>query len=302
MEAKGKRNYKDSVFRMLFDNKEAAIELLNALNDTDYDMNTEVVFTTLEDVLYSDIKNDIGFIIDNRHMVLTEHQSTICENMPVRQLQYIGRSYETVIDSVNLYGSKLVDLPIPEFYVVYTGNKPWNKEYLKLTDSFKGSIPQNSMELVVKVIDLKYNEDNEVLKKSMLLRGYSLLLKYINDYMDEGISKAAAIKMGVERCLKENILSDFLKSNSAEVGSMLFDNISREEFIELRAEERAQDLAQDLAKDLAHDLAKDLAEEMAKDLAKEKLFQVAKKMKAGNMSVEEIAEYLGLEKGEIEKL
>ena len=108
--------------------------------------------------------------------------------------------------------------------------------------------------------------------------------------------------MGVERCLKENILSDFLKSNSAEVGSMLFDNISREEFIELRAEERAQDLAQVFAKDFAHDLAKDLAEEMAKDLAKEKLFQVAKKMKAGNMSVEEIAEYLGLEKGEIEKL
>ena len=120
-EMKGKRTYQDSVFRMLFSERENAIELFNALEGTDYGPETEVQFTTLEDVLYQGVKNDLGFVIDNRYIVLTEHQSAKSENMPMRQLQYIARTFETLVDSRALFKSGLVKIPTPEFYVKYTG-------------------------------------------------------------------------------------------------------------------------------------------------------------------------------------
>ena len=54
-------------------------------------------------------------------------------------------------------------IPIPEFYVLYTGEAPWNDKILRLSDSFDlktdgEKIPEKSMELVVKVIDLRYTE------------------------------------------------------------------------------------------------------------------------------------------------
>lgn len=46
------RQYQDSLFRFMFSDKESAIELYNAIEGTDYGLDTEVVFTTLDDVLY----------------------------------------------------------------------------------------------------------------------------------------------------------------------------------------------------------------------------------------------------------
>ena len=84
-----RRNYQDSVFRMLFSEPKNAIELFNALEGTDYGPETKVEFTTLEDAVYAGLKNDLGFIIDQRFLVLSEAQSTINNNMPLRQLEYI---------------------------------------------------------------------------------------------------------------------------------------------------------------------------------------------------------------------
>lgn len=67
-------------------------------------MDTEVEFTTLENVLYVEGKNDLGFSIAGKYVVLTEHQSTINHNMPVRFLEYVrvnrndGYALETAID------------------------------------------------------------------------------------------------------------------------------------------------------------------------------------------------------------
>ena len=84
------RNYKDSVFRMLFNEKKNLIELYNALFDADYDEDTPLEFETIEEVLFKTIKNDIAFTIEDRYIVLVEHQSTINENMAVRDLVYFS--------------------------------------------------------------------------------------------------------------------------------------------------------------------------------------------------------------------
>ncbi|MBR5315342.1 MAG: Rpn family recombination-promoting nuclease/putative transposase [Firmicutes bacterium] len=237
-EIKGKRSYQDSVFRMLFSDKESAIELFNAFEGTDYDENTDVEFTTLEDALYHGIKNDLGFLIDsNRFIMLSEHQSTINENMPMRQLQYVAKTYERILDKENLSQKGRVMIPAPTFYVLYTGEENWEKSRLCLSESYASDPGENTLELVVKIIDLRYNIDNPILKRSEKLMGYSYLLYTIRENRKLGMELGIAISQAVDTCIREDILSAFLIKHRSEVGSMLYYDISEERFIEIRVKE-----------------------------------------------------------------
>lgn len=243
------RNYQDTVFRKLFSEPEAAIELFNALEGTDFKSDTLVEFTTLEDAVYVGLKNDLGFIINDKFLLLSESQSTINHNMPLRMLEYIARTYETIIPMAELYWRKNLKIPAPEFFVFYTGSEKWDVSELRLSDSYLGDAPENSLELIVKVIKMEYNKDNDndndktnkVLERSEKLRGYSTLLGYIRTYRREGYGLKEAIDTAISRCICENILKDFLEHNSPEVGSMLYNDITNEEFAEIRAQEARED-------------------------------------------------------------
>ena len=75
------RKYKDSVFRMLFSEKGKLIELYNAIFDTDYTEDDSVDITTIEEVIFKTMKNDISFVMDGKFVLLIEHQSSINNNM-----------------------------------------------------------------------------------------------------------------------------------------------------------------------------------------------------------------------------
>ena len=62
---KMQRNYKDTVFRMLFNNKEALLSLYNAINGTNHQDPEELEITTLEDVIFMSMKNDKSFMISS---------------------------------------------------------------------------------------------------------------------------------------------------------------------------------------------------------------------------------------------
>ena len=69
------RQFKDSLFRMLFNNKEALLSLYNAINNSDYQDPEDLEITTINDVIYMGIKNDVSFLIGS-DMNLFEAQST----------------------------------------------------------------------------------------------------------------------------------------------------------------------------------------------------------------------------------
>lgn len=77
-EKKLKRNYKDSLFRMIFNNEEKIRELYNALDDTDFREDVPIMIETLENALFVDIVNDLAFQIGGRYVVLIEHQRSLC--------------------------------------------------------------------------------------------------------------------------------------------------------------------------------------------------------------------------------
>ena len=103
-----------------------------------------------------------------------------------------------------------------------------------------GEAPQNSLELVVKIIDVRYNKEDagEVLSRSEKLRGYSLLLNYVSLYREQGHNLKDAVEREVNRCIEENTLHEFLRKYAKEVKGMLYEDITIERFAEIRAEEQ----------------------------------------------------------------
>ena len=126
-EVKVQRNYKDSIFRMLFKDKENLLSLYNALNQTNYTDVTGLEITTLENVVYMNYKNDVSFVFDFE-LMLYEHQSTINPNMPLRDLFYVADILQKRIYDKGLYGSKLIRIPSPRFVVFYNGTDPCRKD------------------------------------------------------------------------------------------------------------------------------------------------------------------------------
>ena len=115
-----KRKYKDILFRFVFRDKAEILQLYNAINHTNYTNPDELTITTMEDVIYIGMKNDLSFLIAN-DLNLYEHQSTLNHNMPLRGLLYLAKMYESYIEThhLNRYQNKLIKLPFPRFIVFY---------------------------------------------------------------------------------------------------------------------------------------------------------------------------------------
>jgi hypothetical protein len=85
--------------------------------------------------------NDLGFLAGNRLVVLVEAQSSWSENIVVRFLVYLGETYRRYIEKndLDLYTTKKVELPKPELYVIYTGDRKERPEKISLKKSFFGT-------------------------------------------------------------------------------------------------------------------------------------------------------------------
>ena len=97
------RNYKSTVFAMLFGDRERLLRLYNAISGKNYQDPEALEINTLENAIYMGMKNDLSFLIDDR-LSLYEHQSTVNPNMPLRFLFYISDLYSGMTAEENLYG------------------------------------------------------------------------------------------------------------------------------------------------------------------------------------------------------
>ena len=154
---KPQRNHKDSTFCLLFSEPQRAIELYNAVTGENLPPDTELTYTTLKNAIYIDRNNDLSFVVNDRYLVMSECQSTVNRNIPMRCLGYVNRTLENLAGREGLYGRHLVKFPAPEFYVFYVGMEAWSRKTLRLSESFLAEPKENSLELVVNLINLNYN-------------------------------------------------------------------------------------------------------------------------------------------------
>ena len=214
-----KRNYKSSMFCMLWENKEDLLSLYNAVNGTHYSNADDLIVNTLRNAIYMGMKNDMSFIFD-MSLNLYEHQSTVNPNMPLRNLFYVAQVLQGMVKDENLYGTTLVMVPTPKFVVFYNGTaRQPERQTLRLSDSFiKKHAPVN-LELVVEIININSGNNEELMRNCKLLREYVLYIEKVR-YFACNMPIEQAVSRAVDDCISEGILADFLLQNKAEAIAM----------------------------------------------------------------------------------
>ncbi|MDR2555154.1 MAG: Rpn family recombination-promoting nuclease/putative transposase, partial [Fibromonadaceae bacterium] len=210
-------SHKNSVFTLLFGEKSNLLELYSAISGKSYPESTKIEIVTLSDVLYMKQLNDIAFVLEDRLIVLIEHQSTINNNIPLRMLLYIAREYERITDRKNLYRQGKIKIPAPEFIVLYNGEKkfPDFKE-LKLSDLYNFKTHDCYLELLVKVYNINKGHNVDMAGKSPILSGYEEFIAQIKENL-KSMELREAIRLAIKSCISKNILVSFLEKNGSEV-------------------------------------------------------------------------------------
>ena len=140
--------------------------------------------------------NDVSFQISDE-VNLYEQQSSFNPNMPLRQMQYAGNLYERYVteNRLNKYGKTLLSLPVPKLITFYNGtDEQPNEMILKLSDSFpEGS--NSDIEVTVRMININYGRNSELLEAGKPLEEYSWLIHQIQENrkaleIEEAVDKA----------------------------------------------------------------------------------------------------------------
>lgn len=250
--ADGNREYKDNVFRILFGDESKSAELYNAIKGTNYSANA-VNMNMLQNPLFVGLRNDISFTVDNKFVILIEHQSSINPNMGLRCLLYIADIYKQLIqgNKDGLYKTMPMSIETPEFYVLYNGKAEYpEKDIVRLSDLFKVQGIENNLELIVNIYNINHGHNEEIMKRSKTLDDYAVFIDKANDYeYNQGFMRTEALNKAVEYCLKANILSEFLQRHGGEIVSILNMEWNMDDALRVTKEETKEIIAQEMLLD-----------------------------------------------------
>ncbi len=216
-----KRTIKDSVFTNLFQDKKYLIQLYQALHPEDKEVTEDkLTDVTIENVLTDNIYNDLGFMVGNRLLILVEAQSTWTVNIIIRAVMYLIQTYHNYFERTkqSLYKSKKVQIPMPELYVIYTGDRKTKPSEISLSKEFFGG-KECCLDVKVKMI---YDG-----KEGDIINQYVLFTKVCNEQIALYGRTQKSILEAIRICKDRNVLREYLESREKEVVDImmvLYDN------------------------------------------------------------------------------
>ena len=241
LEPVANHRHKDSLFRIIFRDKKELLSLCNALADTDYQNPDDLTITTLEDVLYIRIKNDISFLLGD-HLNLYEHQSTFSPNMPFRGFLYMADLYKPFAASQKLYSSKLLKLPTPHYIVFYNGTKEMPDVLdLKLSDAFIHKELSPAIEVTAHMLNINYGHNRKLMEKCRKLQEYAIFIAAIRRYQENGAELTTALDLAINECIQNNILSEILKRERMIIMSSILSEFDEEAYKKVIREDGYED-------------------------------------------------------------
>ena len=235
------KKYKDRLFRLIFQDKKDLLELYNAVNNSDYTNPDELTITTIEDVVYMGMKNDLSFLIDDV-LNLYEHQSSFSPNLPLRGLFYFSSLYREQIEPVKqrLYTNSPLYIPFPQYLVFYNGTKEEpERQELKLSDLFitNGKEATPALECTALVLNINLGHNRRLMEKCKALKEYAQFIAMIRENVAVGMIFEKAVENAVDNCIEKGILSEILRRNRAEVIEMILTEYDENEFRDFLKEE-----------------------------------------------------------------
>lgn len=236
MNVKVNRVYKDRLFRLIFSSREELLALYNAVRGTQYKDAEALEITTLDDVLYMGMKNDLSFLLDDV-LNLYEHQSTYCPNMPLRGVLYLADLYKRYVDASgeDLYGSRRLMLPFPQYLVFYNGTEQLpDRMALRLSESYllpEGLTAEPSLECSALMLNINLGHNQELMNNCRKLWEYAVFVERIRECLAAGAQLEEAVKQAVDICMNEGVLADILRTRRAEVEKLMWSEFNEERFI-----------------------------------------------------------------------
>ena len=216
-----KRN--DRLFKLIFgseEHKDWTLSLFNAINGTAYTDASQVELTTIEDVVYMKMKNDVSFFI-NQTMSFYEQQSTFNPNMPLRMLAYSMKVYSAYLekeDKANrLYGTRNVGYPTPKLVVFFNGtrNLP-GRTILKFSDGCLGEL-KSDIEAEVLMLNINRGMNRELMEKCKPLSEYSLFTTNVRQFIKDGVGRKESVDKALDLLPDDSELKRLILINKAEV-------------------------------------------------------------------------------------
>ena len=237
-----KKNIKSSVFTHLFSISKYKKELYVSLHPKDNDIEEKEIKTWTLSSIFTNIQiNDLSLLVKNKLLILVEAQSTWTLNILPRMIEYIGESFNRYVleTNQNIYGTKKVELPKPELYVLYTGNKIIKDKFI----SFKKEFFDNNCPIDIKINIITINNSNKVVKE------YIKFTKIIDTNTKKYGYTKKSINETIDYCIKKNILREYLTEYKKEVYNIMtsvYDQKTATEMYEraLRAEGIEQGIEQ----------------------------------------------------------
>lgn len=258
-ESTPKRKIKDSVFTNLFQDKKYLLQLYKALHPEDMDVTEdEIADVTIKHVLVDADYNDLGFSVGDRLMVLVESQSTWTINIIIRALMYLIQTYHDYFKRTNqnLYGSKKVNMPKPELYMIYTGDRKTVPDTIALSKEFFDGA-RVAIDAEVKVLYQENEKD--------IIGQYIIFSKVYNEQRKLYGNTKQAVTETIRICKDRNVLKEYLLEREKEVVDIMMTLFDDEQILKA------------YAKDIEDNTARNTAERM---------------IKKGKMTLEEIADYV----------
>ncbi len=230
------RDIKSRLFVQIFSDRKNLLELYNAVSKRNYQNPELLTINTLDNAVYMSMANDVSFIIDAR-MSLYEHQSTYNPNMPLRFLMYLSDLYSSWTLGKNLYGTALVQIPTPTFFVFYNGSamKPDHQE-LRLSDAYFIKEQDLSLELKVDMLNVNAGHNLKLMESCKPLRDYAEYVRQVRLYAEQ-MPIEAAVEHAITTCIQNGILKEFLEKNRAEAKLVSIYEYNQEEHMRMEREE-----------------------------------------------------------------
>ena len=159
--------------------------------------------------------NDLSFLIDSR-LSLYEHQSTYSPNLPLRYLFYISDLYSGMTKDENLYGTKRIQIPTPQFVIFYNGSQEQpDRKILRLSDAYCVKEEHPALELTAVMLNINRGHNEKLKEMCKSLKDYSEYTARVREYAQVKPVEEA-VEQAISECIREGIMAEFLKQNRAE--------------------------------------------------------------------------------------
>ncbi len=236
-----KHTIKDSVFTNLFQDKKYLLQLYKTLHPEDTQVSEDALSDiTIHNIMTNDVYNDVGFMVGEKLLILTEAQTTWTENIAVRILIYLMVTYQDYIKKTkqNAYRSKKIKLPRPELYVIYTGDRKERTEYISLADEFFDG-QKTFLDAKIKVLYGSGQGD--------IISQYVAFTKVYDEQRKLHGRTRKAVTETIRICKDKNVLKEYLEEREKEVENIMLAMYDEKEILREYIESERYDTEKEMA-------------------------------------------------------